>query len=155
MAARRYNQLRLLHYPPIPAEAIETERAARCPAHTDWSSITLVFQDDWWIRSRGCFITGDICLRDTYHECHCDECGGSSADVEQWSTSHRVTLPPLPDRFEGADCMTRRRFSIPCFMSSDSDSVIECISCVGEGTAKYEPITQLLCSTDSSSNTYM
>ena len=40
------NQLRLLHYPPIPAEAIETNRAARCPAHTDWSSITLLFQDD-------------------------------------------------------------------------------------------------------------
>lgn len=40
------NQLRLLHYPPIPAEALESHRAARCPAHTDWSSITLLFQDD-------------------------------------------------------------------------------------------------------------
>lgn len=40
------NQLRLLHYPPILAEVIETERAARCPAHTDWSSITMPFQDD-------------------------------------------------------------------------------------------------------------
>jgi isopenicillin N synthase-like dioxygenase len=40
------NQLRLLHYPSIPAAAIETERAARCPAHTDWSSITMLFQDD-------------------------------------------------------------------------------------------------------------
>lgn len=40
------NQLRLLNYPPVPAEVLETERAARCPAHTDWSSITLLFQDD-------------------------------------------------------------------------------------------------------------
>jgi isopenicillin N synthase-like dioxygenase len=40
------NQLRLLNYPPVPAEALENERAARCPAHTDWSSITLLFQDD-------------------------------------------------------------------------------------------------------------
>jgi isopenicillin N synthase-like dioxygenase len=40
------NQLRLLHYPPIPAESIESNRAARCPAHTDWSSITMLFQDD-------------------------------------------------------------------------------------------------------------
>ncbi|KAJ5280962.1 Oxoglutarate/iron-dependent dioxygenase [Penicillium angulare] len=40
------NQLRLLHYPPIPASALENNRAARCPAHTDWSSITLLFQDD-------------------------------------------------------------------------------------------------------------
>jgi isopenicillin N synthase-like dioxygenase len=40
------NQLRLLHYPPVPADILETKRAARCPAHTDWSSITLLFQDD-------------------------------------------------------------------------------------------------------------
>ena len=40
------NQLRLLHYPPVPAEALEQQRAARCPAHTDWSSITMLFQDD-------------------------------------------------------------------------------------------------------------
>lgn len=40
------NQLRLLHYPPIAAEEIEQERAARCPAHTDWSSMTMLFQDD-------------------------------------------------------------------------------------------------------------
>ena len=40
------NQLRLLHYPPIPAEDLEKERAARCPAHTDWSSMTMLFQDD-------------------------------------------------------------------------------------------------------------
>ncbi|GJP94994.1 isopenicillin N synthase [Aspergillus niger] len=40
------NQLRLLHYLPVPAEELETERTARCPAHTDWSSITMLFQDD-------------------------------------------------------------------------------------------------------------
>lgn len=40
------NQLRLLHYPPVPAEVLESDNASRCPAHTDWSSITLLFQDD-------------------------------------------------------------------------------------------------------------
>lgn len=40
------NQLRLLHYPPISAETLDSGTAARCPAHTDWSSITLLFQDD-------------------------------------------------------------------------------------------------------------
>lgn len=40
------NQLRLLHYPPIPAKAIEGGKFARMPAHTDWSTITLLFQDD-------------------------------------------------------------------------------------------------------------
>lgn len=40
------NQLRLLHYPPLPAEAIESQAMARMPAHTDWSSMTILFQDD-------------------------------------------------------------------------------------------------------------
>lgn len=40
------NQLRLLHYPPISVEALNSGTATRCPAHTDWSSITLLFQDD-------------------------------------------------------------------------------------------------------------
>lgn len=40
------NQLRLLHYPPIAADDLESGKAARMPAHSDWSSITLLFQDD-------------------------------------------------------------------------------------------------------------
>jgi isopenicillin N synthase-like dioxygenase len=40
------NQLRFLHYPPIAAADLESERVARMPAHTDWSTITLLFQDD-------------------------------------------------------------------------------------------------------------
>jgi len=41
-----YNQLRLLHYPPIPEAAIEGGKFARMPAHTDWSTMTFLFQDD-------------------------------------------------------------------------------------------------------------
>jgi isopenicillin N synthase-like dioxygenase len=41
-----YNQLRLLHYPPVPARAIKEGAMARMPAHTDWSSMTMLFQDD-------------------------------------------------------------------------------------------------------------
>lgn len=40
------NQLRLLHYPPIPAAMLESEQSARMPAHSDWGSITMLFQDD-------------------------------------------------------------------------------------------------------------
>ncbi|KAI9743737.1 MAG: hypothetical protein M1835_002866, partial [Candelina submexicana] len=39
------NQLRLLHYPPIPAGEVERKVATRMPAHTDWGTITLLFQD--------------------------------------------------------------------------------------------------------------
>lgn len=41
-----FNQLRLLHYPPLPAEAVASGHVARMPAHSDWSTITLLFQDD-------------------------------------------------------------------------------------------------------------
>lgn len=40
------NQLRLLHYPPIPAAQLESESSARMPPHSDWGSITMLFQDD-------------------------------------------------------------------------------------------------------------
>lgn len=40
------NQLRLLHYPPVEAEKLASDSIARMPAHTDWGSITMLFQDD-------------------------------------------------------------------------------------------------------------
>lgn len=40
------NQLRLLHYPPVEKEKLEKNSVARMPAHTDWGSITMLFQDD-------------------------------------------------------------------------------------------------------------
>ncbi|SRR6266536_6685930 len=40
------NQLRLLHYPAIPAKQVESGKVARMPAHSDWSSMTMLFQDD-------------------------------------------------------------------------------------------------------------
>lgn len=59
------HHLRLLHYLPIPAEDLEKERASRCMAHTDWSTITLLFQDDCGgfevedISSSGTFISAE------------------------------------------------------------------------------------------------
>jgi isopenicillin N synthase-like dioxygenase len=41
-----HNQLRLLHYPPILAAQLEEKSGTRLDAHTDWGSITMVFQDD-------------------------------------------------------------------------------------------------------------
>lgn len=40
------NQLRLLHYPPIETEKLSSNALARMPAHSDWGSITMLFQDD-------------------------------------------------------------------------------------------------------------
>ena len=41
----RNNQLRLLHYPPVSTEVMDADSLARLPAHTDWSTFTLLFQD--------------------------------------------------------------------------------------------------------------
>ncbi|RYP32427.1 hypothetical protein DL767_005191 [Monosporascus sp. MG133] len=40
------NQLRLLHYPPVEAEKLSSNVVARMPAHSDWGSITMLFQDE-------------------------------------------------------------------------------------------------------------
>lgn len=40
------NQLRLLHYPPVETEKLSSNAMARMPAHSDWGSITMLFQDD-------------------------------------------------------------------------------------------------------------
>ena len=62
------------------------------------------------------------------------------------STLHRVTLPPLSDRFEGARRMTRARYSIPYFVSADPESLIECLpvpACTdAQHPVRYDPVTQ-------------
>ncbi|KAL1867758.1 hypothetical protein Plec18167_008502 [Paecilomyces lecythidis] len=140
------NQLRLLHYPPVPASVLESQKSARMPAHTDWGSITMLFQDDCGgleVQNRhGEFVKapplknaiimniGDILMR-------------WSNDILK-SNLHRVGLPPLQDRFFGDERMTRARYSIPYFISPNVDSIIECLpSCSDtENPPKYPPVVQ-------------
>ncbi|KIW52346.1 hypothetical protein PV05_07988 [Exophiala xenobiotica] len=141
-----YNQLRLLHYPPVPAQAIEGGKLARMPAHTDWSTMTMLFQDDCGglqvedPKRPGDFIdvapipgtlvmnVGDLLMR-------------WSNDYLK-STLHRVQLPPRQDRFSGDERMTRARYSIPYFITTDPDRLIECLRFDDEHPPKYDPITQ-------------
>ncbi|KAG8529083.1 uncharacterized protein KY384_005718 [Bacidia gigantensis] len=143
------NQLRLLHYPPVPAALIEQQKAIRMDAHSDWPSITLLFQDDCGglqienPKKKGEFIDvpplpdapdalvmniGDLMMR-------------WSNDTLK-STVHRVNLPPRQDRFTGDDRMTRERYSIPYFVSPKGEHMVECLpSCIDEKhPAKYDPI---------------
>ncbi|KAL6239068.1 hypothetical protein BDW75DRAFT_199519 [Aspergillus navahoensis] len=142
------NQLRLLHYLPVPAEDLEKDRVSRCAAHTDWSSITMLFQDDC-----GGLEVEDILRPGTFMPAPPvkDSIIMNVGDLlQRWSndrlrsTNHRVSLPELADRIEGPNRMTRERFSIPYFMSPDDEVVVECIpSCMSEeAPAKYEPITR-------------
>ena len=60
------------------------------------------------------------------------------------STSHCVQLPSRQDRYTGDERLTRARYSIPYFVTTDPDTVIECLVGRFEGgeKAKYERITQ-------------
>lgn len=165
-----YNQLRLLHYPPVRTGAIEDGTMARMPAHTDWSSVSMLFQDDCggleieYPYASGKFVpatpmkgalvmnVGDLLMRWSNDYLH--------------STSHRVRLPPLPaclsppDHFPNianelqdpkedevkGDHLTPSRYSIVYFLTTDPDRLIECLpACIDEekgNLARYEPITQ-------------
>jgi isopenicillin N synthase-like dioxygenase len=166
------NQLRLLHYPSILAEAVESQKMARMPPHTDWSSITMLFQDDCGglevedidhplrfipatpIKDAIVMNVGDLLQRWSngmlcpiiFVPFSCVFMRGSlmlCADILR-STKHRVTLPPLSDRYNGPNRMVRERYSIPYFLAPDPDSVVECLpTCAtDERSARYFPISQ-------------
>lgn len=144
------NQLRLLHYPPIEAEKLSSNEVARMPAHSDWGTITMLFQDDCGglqvehPDKPGHFVdatpmknalvvnVGDLLMR-------------WSNDYLK-STLHRVTLPPIQDKKlpVNGKSMTRPRYSIPYFVSPDPKVIVECLSaCTDERhPIKYEPVVQ-------------
>jgi isopenicillin N synthase-like dioxygenase len=46
LASNRYSQLRLLHYPSVSKARLQDDVLARLPAHNDWGTFTMLFQDD-------------------------------------------------------------------------------------------------------------
>ena len=129
--------LRLLHYPPLPAGFEPENCESRAGAHTDYGSITLLFQDDVgglevctrsgdWIRATpipGTVVvnTGDLMHRWTNHV-FC-------------STPHRVNVAP--------EHRSRDRYSIAFFCHPNKTSEIACIeSCATAGNPPiYAPIS--------------
>ncbi|KAL4758793.1 isopenicillin N synthase family dioxygenase [Aspergillus foveolatus] len=150
--SERTNQCRLLHYPAVEEELLRAGKAERIAAHTDFGTMTILFQDEVgglevediheknkfnpapYIPGTAVVNIGDLLMRWSNHELK--------------STMHRVRAPPLVDVEDGSTVekkrrMTRPRYSIPYFISPDRDKVIECLpNCHGEGRPKlYEPIT--------------
>ncbi|KAI0912320.1 hypothetical protein F4823DRAFT_622937 [Ustulina deusta] len=144
------NQLRLLHYPPVEVERVANDEVARMPAHSDWGTITMLFQDD----------SGGLQVEDPNRQGHfVDATPMTNALVMnvgdllmRWSndylksTLHRVALPPLlQDGGVSRPLMTRSRYSIPYFVAPDPTAVIECLSvCMDDAhnPARYPPVTQ-------------
>ncbi|KAJ7597562.1 Clavaminate synthase-like protein [Mycena floridula] len=138
------NQLRLLHYPSVPIEALDNDKIALIGAHSDFASITLLFQDDIGglevedPMNPGTFQSvspvpgavvvnaGDFLMR-------------WSNDIIR-STIHRVRAPP---NLSPETTMTPERYSIPYFCAADFDTVVECVpgTWSAENPKKYEPIS--------------
>jgi isopenicillin N synthase-like dioxygenase len=127
--------LRLLHYPPITQQPKPGQ--VRAGAHSDYGSITLLFQDrvgglevqarsGEWILAPAIpdtvvVNTGDLMQRWTNHV-FC-------------STKHRVMIPT-------DERITRSRYSVAFFCHPNHDAEIVCLpSCRRENSAIYPPIS--------------
>ena len=136
------NNLRLLHYPPVKREVFERNKGqARVGAHTDYGSITLLFQDtsgglqvqslegEWLdvtpIEGTMIVNAGDLLAR------------WSNDEIR--STRHRVVEPP--SREKGVEEYPSR-YSIAYFCNPDFDKWIEALPGTWEekGGKKYEGI---------------
>ncbi|CAG9988095.1 unnamed protein product [Clonostachys byssicola] len=143
---KRNNQIRLLHYPPVEEELMATGKVDSIGAHTDFGTITLLFQDEVGglevedIHQKGTFIQapyipgtivvniGDFLMR--------------WSNDELRSTLHHVRAPPAEETEGGKPRMTRERYSIPYFVSADNEKTIDCVpGCWGpDRPKKYEPV---------------
>lgn len=124
--------LRLLHYPPAVAKALDGQLGAG--EHTDYGNVTLLATDDaggLMVRRRsGEWIMAPVVPN--AFVCNIGDCLMRWTNDTYVSTPHKVVNPPGRDRY-----------SVAFFLDPNPDIEVACIpSCIGAGeTAKYPPIT--------------
>ena len=137
------NTLRLLHYPPAPKSVFEKNKLqVRAGEHTDYGSITLLFQDDrggLQVKSPSGTFVNATPIEGTVVVNAGDLLARWSNDTIK-STLHRVVEPPSPP----ADGDTHpARYSVAYFCNPNFNSQIDAIEGTygGEkGGRKYEGI---------------
>ncbi|XP_051807681.1 uncharacterized protein si:dkey-10o6.2 isoform X2 [Acanthochromis polyacanthus] len=121
--------LRSLYYPPVESEKAK-EGQVRCGEHSDYGSITLLFQssEGLQVRARSGEFVSAPCIPGAILV--------NIADLMQrWTTDrfvsvlHRVLLPPVGD--------SSTRQSLAFFLQPDDEALITCC----DGSNKYPPVT--------------
>ncbi|KAI1768393.1 Clavaminate synthase-like protein [Hypoxylon sp. FL1150] len=135
-------QLRLLHYPEVTKEKLQNELLARLPAHNDWGTMTLLFQDE----------RGGLELKDPRAQEFLSAEPEEGAlvlnigDMLQRFTNdyfvsalHRVTIPD-PDAV--SELGIPARYSIPFFVAPDFSYTIATLErfITADSPPKYNPV---------------
>jgi len=139
------HNLRLLSYPPIKRALLDGEGQARAGAHSDYGTLTLLFQDS----------VGGLEVQNPHNKNFQpaapipgtivvnvgDLLARWSNDILR-STLHRVVAPPVR-QINDTEAITPRRQSIAFFCNPNFDAKISCLpNCSGPGMeAKYGPVT--------------
>jgi isopenicillin N synthase-like dioxygenase len=137
-------QLRILHYPEIEATQLKQNKRSRINAHSDFGTLTLLFQD----RVGGLEVEdphqpGTFRAANPIDDTVLVNIGDLMArwSNDRWrSTVHRVGLPRLEEGQE----VVPDRYSIPFFATANMDAVIDALpGCWDdrENPKKYEAVT--------------
>jgi len=127
--------LRSLYYPPLPDNFELKPGQVRCGEHSDYGSITLLFQDDVGgleVRARSGEYVAATPIKDTVLVNIGDLMQRWTEDKLS-STKHRVLIP------ETEKAKRDVRQSVAFFAHPDDDFIVKCIS----GSDLYEPISAL------------
>ncbi|KAH9904400.1 hypothetical protein F4778DRAFT_61393 [Xylariomycetidae sp. FL2044] len=142
LISNQHCQLRLLHYPPISREKLETQLLTRLPAHTDWGTFTILFQDQH----------GGLELKDPHEgqfllaEPQEDTLVLNIGDMLERFTNglftsavHRVSVP---DAAAVASSGIPARYSVPFFVMPGSTQTVAPLPrfVTPDCPAKYDPV---------------
>ncbi|KAK2179126.1 hypothetical protein NP493_511g00014 [Ridgeia piscesae] len=143
----RFSGTRCLNYPAITSHAVRLlfkdikPNQIRCGEHSDYGSITLLFQDD--VGGLQVAYLFNLRTRDGQFVPATPKTGTIYVNVglllQRWTsdkliaTVHRVVIPEAPSDRE------KVRMSIAYFVQPDPDCLVQCL----DGSDKYEPITSL------------
>ncbi|KAM3430182.1 hypothetical protein NHJ13734_007849 [Beauveria thailandica] len=140
------NTLRLLHYPQVKANVFKDKVGQlRAGEHTDYGSVTLLFQDDrggLQVRSPSGKFVDATPMPDTIVVNAGDLLARWSNDTIK-STIHRVVEPPHDNASDDDDVVYPPRYSVAYFCNPNADKLIEAMpgTYADEADKKYEGIT--------------